>query len=1312
MTYKDTNSGIQFTSVKLPQTLFNEGPLGIKYSENGNNSEGQKGIKYNGNGIESVVPFINAVDIDWNGANVGENIELNTTGDLLNWIEGTSNNLAQKDTQLEQRISNLENQDEEDQEINLDEISGTTLSYENGEINNLTSNNILTENIKVSGTAEINNSSIRNLQSENITTDYLTVNKSANFFEITVDKIKSVQGIQINSAANCVIDYVEAYDSEDTLTTIGSNNISYYRVYWKNEDTSNTIISNTWQPLDQAICASFNINNSESISTNKYYWRKVIRTDSGNKKQICFDRKIVNNESEKSNSEMSRTINQLQYVIPTSYELFSDFNILAEENSTWNNNEITIYSPKGGLILVPNQELISGGIFSFNLSDDAKCSIYIYYNDNSVKTYTSEYSNQYVIQTDFNKNISKIKILFDVLDKWEYCNWIDLSFSDLGAIIPSKSPVPEVGDNLCQLGYRYNELPGYQNTAEWRNSHKSEIARASAIIISSYDTPDTELFPPSYAHYQDIINYNLSSFRKSYFDATGAHFMGEFLIQAGNQTRTLDQYIQDQTTIMPAQIIVGNGNSEIVSCIMQVDSFNQIHDINNFPGWTDGQGKRHISVSIYTEESYTPLSIYCDLFGRTVTILDIDPDSGNIRLLPTPDEAYGIYIDNVTYGSDSLNIVFDFRGDNQTIQNGSLIDFYGTVTINETNYSIRKSLQVNTITSAMEGLDGELWQLHKEIEYAVVGSDGNFACKFRYQIHRTVGSTTEVIIPSDQSLKIRGWNIAQGEIQDLITTMTASDYNPTYHWEYNFPSEASYNWYNQPSRLRPIYYTIELLDGNQNILATSLITVVNEPTALFTVKEGLMQSIQANTTLINDEANTRQTQYSAITQEVDRINSTVASQTYNINTLESTISEINQAADGINLEVINMYNFANGSFPINNEYQQYVYYCTDSSTSPTKPSGDITTNTEVYNQWTLYNIEATETYKYVWYSVRTKEINLPQEGLSSDSEDWGDWSNSILLQTFGSPRGYVNNAALKITADGITSSVTSTLGQSISTIDQKADSISLHVDTLESNLQTTGIDIEHGQITLNAENTDIQGNLNIGGNFESYNAQYMNRTIINTNSSHNQGLVMRGPDSIDTQTGLPNIDAEEIDLVRLDFTATAGQRSGQLTLYDRGNQNNYMQIDSREILLNNSNGTVNFSPGGVTYSYQGDAYDRTWEELFCNKLRTNYINTGTGYTVVDSDMITDIFVIDSGDKDGNFGLFLPYPGPEWDGKRFYIKKIDSGNLRLVTTDRDSNEANYLLDGNDSGPQSSHWYDRYSVTVICAGNYWIVFRGDD
>jgi len=57
-----------------------------------------------------------------------------------------------------------------------------------------------------------------------------------------------------------------------------------------------------------------------------------------------------------------------------------------------------------------------------------------------------------------------------------------------------------------------------------------------------------------------------------------------------------------------------------------------------------------------------------------------------------------------------------------------------------------------------------------------------------------------------------------------------------------------------------------------------------------------------------------------------------------------------------------------------------------------------------------------------------------------------------LLQTFGSPRGYVNNAALKITADGITSSVTSTLGQSISTIDQKADSISLHVDTLESNL--------------------------------------------------------------------------------------------------------------------------------------------------------------------------------------------------------------------------------------------------------------------
>ena len=77
--YIDDNN-IKFTEVKLPETLFTSGPLGIKGR-----------IKKDGVQASQVVdndksPLINAVDIDWNGVDVGEEV-LRTTGDLISWIK-------------------------------------------------------------------------------------------------------------------------------------------------------------------------------------------------------------------------------------------------------------------------------------------------------------------------------------------------------------------------------------------------------------------------------------------------------------------------------------------------------------------------------------------------------------------------------------------------------------------------------------------------------------------------------------------------------------------------------------------------------------------------------------------------------------------------------------------------------------------------------------------------------------------------------------------------------------------------------------------------------------------------------------------------------------------------------------------------------------------------------------------------------------------------------------------------------------------------------------------------------------------------
>ena len=82
-----STSPIEYKSVKLPQILIKEGPIGVIPTHQGDNAEGAKGIFYNNSSIEQIIPFINAVDIDWNGAVVASGKEINTTTDLLNWIK-------------------------------------------------------------------------------------------------------------------------------------------------------------------------------------------------------------------------------------------------------------------------------------------------------------------------------------------------------------------------------------------------------------------------------------------------------------------------------------------------------------------------------------------------------------------------------------------------------------------------------------------------------------------------------------------------------------------------------------------------------------------------------------------------------------------------------------------------------------------------------------------------------------------------------------------------------------------------------------------------------------------------------------------------------------------------------------------------------------------------------------------------------------------------------------------------------------------------------------------------------------------------
>lgn len=79
MTYTDSNN-ITFSNVTDPGLVFGGSPIAYNGAYP---TSGDTVTFSNDNHL-----MVNAIDIDWNGAEIGNNVTINTTGDLIAWIKG------------------------------------------------------------------------------------------------------------------------------------------------------------------------------------------------------------------------------------------------------------------------------------------------------------------------------------------------------------------------------------------------------------------------------------------------------------------------------------------------------------------------------------------------------------------------------------------------------------------------------------------------------------------------------------------------------------------------------------------------------------------------------------------------------------------------------------------------------------------------------------------------------------------------------------------------------------------------------------------------------------------------------------------------------------------------------------------------------------------------------------------------------------------------------------------------------------------------------------------------------------------------
>ena len=450
-------------------------------------------------------------------------------------------------------------------EGSIQRLNGDLLQYNTGYIGTLATDTISTKKLKAEDIEAIN-AFIETIQSKEITTEYLTVTKQAHFFELIIDKIRSVGGQLILTPASCVVDYVWGVTSGGDripATPENLNQIVAFDVFWRAEEDTGRSVTNDFIQNDQVICQSFNnahVGTSYNVS-NKYYWRLVDSILSDAYVNLTTGALTQNQQYASTNDyEVAMKITQTKYSGDTYYNNAIEWDAAAQTiqglqtNVSWvdgtlGQNEavhgtFSSASQIYGIQITPHEQSDDFPITSrleFNIKqivDNSyiipnKINIGVYFNNDTFMMFNNvllDGNGDVVLDLDDpDAPIEAIVIVSTADVNWHLCHCMRISNTICDDMLSGYSSIPSAGDNLVQLGYRGTD----------------DNDRQSAIIISAYKSPDPNVHAPSYAQYMGINDFNLGSHRGSYIDARGAKFVGDITLCSVNG-KTIGETLAEQ----------------------------------------------------------------------------------------------------------------------------------------------------------------------------------------------------------------------------------------------------------------------------------------------------------------------------------------------------------------------------------------------------------------------------------------------------------------------------------------------------------------------------------------------------------------------------------------------------------------------------------------------------------------------------------------------------------------------------------------------------------------------------------------------
>ena len=915
-------------------------------------------------------------------------------------------------------------------EINT--LKGDLINYNRGYIGTLTTDEISAKKITVDDLDALK-AWIKQLNSNEITTEYLTVTKQAHFFELMIDKIRSVGGQLILTPASCTVDYVWGIDNHSSSSDIrleptpdNLQNIDEFEIFWRTIDADGRTITNDWVVNDQAICQSFN--NAHAATdyniANKYYWRLVkqvgwsssiqdvyvnfstgailtnissnVQKTYSNEYEIAFYPTITSDGESEAENDILWTVEAMHsdatpapvtWTTSHTYDNGKSFDGVMKSSSK--TLGISIKPSDANTILYPTSKLV---LKILQKTDDNASAMYrlpkhmnvnVYFEDDTCMTFNdivltpndndpSQYGTIILDLSASVQPISEITIISTEDNEWHLCHCIRLSnkSNEKDADLAGYANIPTKDDNIVQLGYRGTD----------------DNARQSAIIIAAYHTPDTGITPPSYAQYIGINDFNLASHRQSYFDANGAKFLGDITLANLGETPLRQAFLKIAYEGDP---IIGtyaeDGTRAISPSTFNVKVFHIDANGNTTEGYDTPEGYKVQIDFIYNNGTqYQRVEKLAGQSTENISVVNY-VDNNNVRYYIEQVDLKLMWYDTNNNGEiDRISIPYDDQKYWKT-------DSYFLEPIKEIAYANI----LNAFTDSTTTANDQNVNLYVDFDYKIGHYKQGVLSYEKFKHGNTENSGISININVYYQSTGTGNPVTVINNNNITWTYNNTDYDATFtdtnYLKTLWPQNSEY-WdymtcYKSHRDKLPVYFEIQLKKGNDVIDSRSVFVAIQSGAIWKLTNNAIISAVTSSKGYTDGVSGQLQHDISLVEQKADSITSEVHSnyttKTELGTTAESLENIIKQTAGMLRTEVKRSYATSDATLDDNNS-NKYFADLTTAAFSESK-----------YYKVTITPNDATS------YNEKHMFISQIERNLEADDTTWGKPSYGKQTTPFG-----------------------------------------------------------------------------------------------------------------------------------------------------------------------------------------------------------------------------------------------------------------------------------------------------------------------